>query len=193
MAALTICAGLPKAFPQAPRLPVASESQAPTGAGARAPPYSAAAQPKTSTTTPQTATAAAHSRLPRHAGLASNRFRCRAAAPGRAAADRGASGSRTGVVDTIATSSLALRPCPSCHPAAGPPARHEPCGGQIAGTAHRVLLMLRLPYSHPSPARTTLQTYAATLRQNRAFVRRAGAAGDEQGLRAGADLAVEVG
>src|SRR5215469_12316701 len=132
MAALTICAGLPKAFPQAPRLPVASESQAPTGAGARAPPYSAAAQPKTSTTTPQTATAAAHSRLPRHAGLASNRFRCRAAAPGRAAGDPGASGSRTGVVDTIATSSLAPG-MPGCHPAADPPARHEPCGGQIAG------------------------------------------------------------
>src|SRR4249920_1175344 len=125
MAALTICAGLPQAPPQAPRSPLASASQAPTGAGAGTRPYCAIAQPKTSTTRPQTATAAAQPRLSRGAGPVKGRFRCRAAAPGGTGEVRGGSGCRTGAVDTIATSSLALRP--------------------------RVLSMIRLPYTHLSP------------------------------------------
>src|SRR5215471_16586808 len=110
MAALTTCAGLAHAPDQAPRSSVTFASQAPAWAGDRTPPYSATAQPKTSTTRTQTATAAAHSRLPRRAGPAKDNFRCRAAAPGRAGDDCCGFGYRTGAVDTTATSSLALWP-----------------------------------------------------------------------------------
>src|SRR5215471_8427730 len=119
MAALTTCAGLAQALPQAPRSPVASATQAPTGAGAGNRPYTAIATPKTTTTRPQTAAAAAQPRLSR-VGPVRDRFRCPAAAPGRAGEVRGDSGGRTGAVDTTATSSLALPPRSAA--TGGPPA-----------------------------------------------------------------------
>src|SRR5215470_1075205 len=131
MAALTTCAGLAHAPDQAPRSPAAFASQVPAWAGVCTPPYSATAQPKTSTTRAQTATAAAHSRLPRHAGPARDRFRWRAAAPGRAGDDGGGFGCRTGAVDTIALQSgtVAALSChtrlPQTHP---PPGKNYPKG-----------------------------------------------------------------
>ena len=126
MAALTTCAGLAHAPAQAPRSPAASASQAPAWRGCIAPrrtprrPSRRPAQPR-----PQTATAAAHSRLPRRVGPARDRCRCRAAGPGRPGDGRCGFGYRTGAVDTIATSSLALSAALSCSPAARPPARRR--------------------------------------------------------------------
>src|SRR5215470_15038811 len=131
MAALTTCAGLAHAPDQAPRSPVASANQAPAWAGDCTPPYSAIAQPNTTTTRPQTATAAAHSSLPHRLGPARDRFRCRTAAWGRAGDDRGGSGFRTGAVDTIALQSgtVAALSChtrlPQTHP---PPGKNYPKG-----------------------------------------------------------------
>src|SRR5215472_7265375 len=128
MAALTTCAGLAHAPDQAPSSPVASANQVPAWAGDRSPPYCVAAQPKTSTTRPQTATAAAHSSLPRRLRPAWDPFRCLDATPGRGAADRGAFGSRTGAVDMIALQSgtVAALSChtrlPQTHP---PPGRND--------------------------------------------------------------------
>src|SRR5882672_10569666 len=135
MAALTTCAGLAHAPDQAPRSPAAFASQAPAWAGDCTPPYSATAQPKTSTTKPQTATAAAHSRLPRRLGPARDRCRCRAAAPGRAGDDCCGFGYRTGAVDTIATSSLALWPHSAATPDCPKPTRHRAIITQRARTA----------------------------------------------------------
>src|SRR5881392_1451855 len=131
MAALTTCAGLAHAPDQAPRLPAAFASQAPAWAGDCTPPYSAIAQPKTSTTRPQTATAAAHSSLPRRPGPAGDPFRCRDAAPGRAGDHCGDFGYWTGAVDTIALQSgtVAALSChtrlPQTHP---PPGQNYPTG-----------------------------------------------------------------
>src|SRR5437763_12756213 len=105
MAALTTCAGLAHASDQAPRSPAAFANQAPAWAGDCTPPYSARAQPTTSTTRPQTAAAAAHSSLPRRLGPAGDPFRCRDAAPGRAGDDCGGLGYWTGAVDTMALQS----------------------------------------------------------------------------------------
>src|SRR5712692_9160505 len=115
--------------------------------GARATPWVAAGQAKTSRAEPATAAAATRAGLARNADTIADSLRCRAAAPGRAGENRGGLRCRASVQDTIGPSvgrgERAQLP-PGCRP--GTSHRHwrtdaaRAHGDGIAGKATRWVL-----------------------------------------------------